>query len=81
VVKHPELVRRLISAGRADVLAHVTDGKSIKEVESQLADAVGKAPEREAKQQTVSALETALAQMKAGKIRPEELAKLVAAVR
>lgn len=84
VPKHNDLVCRLLATGNADVLAHVVDPKNSHDPAAQLAEALddnaagtpaaGKAP-------SPSAISVAMAQFKAGKIRPEDLAKMVAGMR
>ena len=81
--KHPAFVRRVIASNKIDALSHLTDAKSQRDPATQLSDAVGRAPAPHAatKPTHPSALNAALAQLKAGTIRPEDLAKLVAATR
>ena len=87
VPKHDDLVRRIITTGRSDVLAHVADPKSGRDVPTQLADALGDAAAAAAaaapnhKTPSVSAISVAMSQFKAGKLRADELAKMVAGTR
>jgi hypothetical protein len=84
VPKHDDLVRRILTTGRSDVLAHVADPKSGRDVPTQLADALGNdatATVPAGKTQSPSAVSVAMSQFKAGKLRPDQLAKLVAGMR
>jgi hypothetical protein len=86
VPKHDDLVRRIITTGRSDVLAHVADPKSGRDVPTQLADALGDAAATAAaapaaKSPSPSAISVAMSQFKAGKLRADELAKMVAGTR
>lgn len=86
VPKHDDLVRRIITTGRSDVLAHVADPKSGRDVPTQLADALGDAAAAAAaapnhKTPSPSAISVAMSQFKAGKLRADELAKMVAGTR
>ncbi|HZZ44098.1 MAG TPA: hypothetical protein VFE58_14270 [Tepidisphaeraceae bacterium] len=80
VSKHRDLVARLLATGKSDVLAHVTDAHSSHDVSRQLSDAMGEAPAVE-KPVKLASLDAALAQIKAGRISPADLAKLVASAR
>lgn len=88
VPKHNDLVRRLITTGKSDVVAHVADPKSSRDVATQLADALNSAPAAPVVQPTIAsklpsaaAVNMAIAQFKASKVRPEDVARLAAGVR
>lgn len=83
VPKHDDLVRRIITTGRSDVLAHVADPKSGRDVPTQLADALGDSATATAPtaDKSPSAISVAMSQFKAGKLRPDQLAKMVAGMR
>jgi hypothetical protein len=76
---HQELVRRVVYAGKSEILAHVLDTKGSKDAPAQLTNAVGTAPASQpAPAPSASSVKTALAQLRAGKIHPADFAKMVA---
>ena len=76
VPAHRDLVRRLIATNKTDVLNHVADPKSVRDVPTQLADAVerGSDPSRDG---SSSAMKSAITQLKASQVRTIELAKMM----
>lgn len=78
VPQHRDLVRRLLTTGKSDVLAHLANAKDSRDISGQLADAIGGAPPYMASSPSQSKIEMALAQLKSGKVRPDAVAKILA---
>lgn len=86
VPQHAALVRRLIESGNSDVLAHVADLKSSRDVPTQLSEAIQNAPATAAtpaadKSPSAAVIKLAVAQLKAGKMSADDLALMVSGSR
>jgi hypothetical protein len=79
VPHHRDLVVRLLATGKTDVIAHIADAHSSRDIPTQLANALGEAPAPTPS--SLPSFNAALSQLKAGRFRPEDLAKIVATAR